>query len=135
VLSFVGILGGLIVAGLLFYLYQSPKTRTGNIKHVSLTPPASPTPTPSVFLNIDSPADESVVATRSITISGKTIPGSTVVVSTPSSDQISSSSASGSFQLATSIDDGANEVTITAILPGGEEVTKKLTVTYSVNNF
>lgn len=136
VLSFIGILFGLLVAGVAFYLYQTTKTPPSE-KKITVKK-LTPTPTSiesSFFLNVDSPSDESVTDKKTISIAGKTIPNATVVVTGPSDDQVITPSTQGDFSTTTTIDDGQNQITITAIGPNGEEVKKIVTVTYSKEEF
>src|SRR5271166_4703573 len=91
ILSFVAVMVGLIAAGVAFYLYQMTKTlppsktQTLSIKK-QVTP--SPTPDNQDFLTVDEPKDQSVTTDKTITISGKTIPKSTIIVSTENDDQV-----------------------------------------------
>ncbi len=136
VLSFVAVLVGLLVAGVAFFLYQSTKTLSPNqIKGVSVTSP-SPTPKLSTFLTVDSPQDESVVTSKTITISGKTTGDATILLSTPTTDTIVTPVAStGTYSTNATLQDGENEITLTAIAPNGDEIKKQFTVTYSTESF
>src|SRR5258708_456013 len=90
ILSIIGIFFGLLVAGGAFYFYQKVTIQPSNKKIIGMTIKKTPTPlpTPSFFLNIDNPKDESVSNKKTITISGKTIPTATVIISTASNDQV-----------------------------------------------
>ena len=135
VLAVIAIIVGLAVAGIAFFIYQSTKTipsdKTQTIKIVTPTP----TPAPSSLLSVDSPADESVVPTRSITISGKTTADATIIVNTSTDDQVVAPAANGNYSLTTTLADGENLITITAIGANGDEVTKTITVTSSLEQF
>ncbi|SRR5260221_193486 len=133
-LSFVAVVVGLIVAGLGFYLYQStraiPSTKLGTVK---ITPP---TPTPqSVFLSVDTPADESTTDNKTVTLSGRTIPHATVIISTPTNDQVISPSSLGNFSTTITIGNGENEIYVTSISPAGTETQKIVTITYTTESF
>ena len=135
VLAVIAIIVGLAVAGIAFFIYQStkavPTNKAQTIKIVT------PTPTPSVtsLLSIDSPADESVVNTRSVTISGKTASDATIVLNTATDDQVVSPASNGNYSLTTTLANGQNLITITAIAANGDEVTKKMTITSSTEQF
>lgn len=138
VLSVSAVLIGLLVAGVAFYFYQSTKVISPTAeKAVAVkTPTPSPTPLPdSLILSLDSPKDESVVSSKTITVSGKAAVDATIVISTPVNDQTASPSSNGDFTTTVTIDSGENFITVTAIEPDGTEVTKKLTVTYSTESF
>lgn len=133
-LSFFAILGGLIVAGVAFYFYQSSKTiPTTQMKTIQISTP-TPTPAP-LLLSIDSPADVSVTGNQTVTVSGKTVPGATLIISTDSNDQVITPASTGDFSTTVTIGDNENQIHILAIDPKGNEVEKVLTVTYSTQSF
>jgi hypothetical protein len=136
VLSFVAILVGLVVAGIAFFIYQSTKIIPQNkIPKIVIN---SPTPLPGtshLFLSIDTPSDETVVANKSLTISGKTIQNATLIINTSSDTQVVNPASNGNYSVTVTLDDGENQVTIIAIAPNGEEMKKTITVTYSTEEF
>lgn len=135
ILSFIAVLIGLLVAGAAFYFYESSKTVPSlRPKTISITSP-SPTPKPSIFLNLDSPKDEEVVNKKVITISGKTIPEAIVSVITEGSQEIITPALNGSFSTTLTIGDGQNLIEVTAISPNGEDVKVMRTVTFSTEEF
>ncbi len=133
ILSIVAAFLGLLVAGGAFYIYQmtraidEPQEKT--VMGAKKLP--SPTPANANFLVVEKPNDESVISTRTITISGKTTPGSTIIVSSEVADQVVKPSDKGDFTLTHSIGDGVNLIKITAVYPSGDEdsVTKTITST------
>ncbi len=135
ILSFVAVVFGLFVAGVAFFIYQSTKTvspstiKTINMQHVS------PTPTTDVPLTIDSPADESVVTSKIVTVSGKTDPSATVIVSTDGNDTIVNPSSMGAFSLTVTLPANENILHIFSIMPDGKETAKTLTISYAAENF
>lgn len=137
VLSIIGIFFGLLVAGSAFYFYQRITAHPTDKKVISVNTEKGPTPspTPSFFVNIDSPKDESVVDNKTVTIAGKTIPTATIIVSTGSNDQVVTPSSQGDFSTTATIDTDENQIIVTAIAPSGEEVKKAITVTYSTQQF
>ncbi len=135
ILSFIALLAGLLVAGVAFYFYQSTKAiPPSSVRTVTVKPP-SPTPKSSIFLTIATPADEQVVANKTINITGNTIPDATVLVSTEIGDQVTTTAQNGNFQVTINLDNGENLIYITAIAPNGEEVTLIRTITYSTESF
>ncbi len=138
VLSFIAVLIGILVAGAGFYFYQSAKAiPSSQIKKISLSPKdqVRPTPPPATYLSVDSPKDEDVVDSKTITISGKTAPDAIVVVSTKATDNVITPAANGNFSTSATIDDGVNEIQLTAIAPNGEETKITRIVTYSTETF
>ena len=134
-LSFIATLIGIQVKVIVFYLYQSTKTvPPSKIKTISVTQP-TPTPKPSIFLNISKPVDESVVSKKVITVSGTTTPDATIIVLTPIDQEIALPTSDGDFSTTVDIDDDQNIVAIISVRPNGEEIKTQKTVTYSTEEF
>lgn len=135
VIAFIAVSIGILVAGVAFFLYQTtkilPSTKT---KTISISSPTS-TPIPSVFLTVDRPRDEEVSDKKIVTISGKTVPSATIVISTQSTDQVITPASNGNFSTTLAIDDGENQIEITSIASNGEEARIVRTVTYSIESF
>lgn len=135
VLSFIAILGGLLVAGIVFYIYQTTRTiPSSKIKPIAITIP-TPTPKPAIFLSIISPNDESVVNNKTLNISGKSVPDATIVVISKNFGEVVSPSLSGDFSTTVNLNDGSNVIEITAIAANGEQTKIIRTVTYSLEEF
>jgi hypothetical protein len=135
VISFIAVFVGIVFAGGAFYLYQSTKVVSNSqTKTVAITPP-NPTPKATIYLSLDTPSEGEVFDKKTVTISGKTVPGSLVVISTDVDDQVVSPSSIGNFSATTTIDNGGNIINVTAIAPNGEEITVNRTVTFSTENF
>ncbi len=136
ILSFIAVLGGILVAGVAFYFYQGTKIISpSKTKTVTLATP-TPTPLPSgIFLGIDIPKDETVVDTKSITFSGKTISDAVVIISTGVLDQTVKPVTTGNFSATVGLDNGVNTIKITAIAQNGEQVEATKTVTFSTESF
>lgn len=135
ILSFLAVLVGLAVAGVGFYIYQTTRTVSPSTIKTITVGKATPTPASSVFLSVETPSDESVVTSKVITISGKTDPAATLMVSTDATDSVVTPSATGAFSLTVTLTGSENVITITAIDPKGNETQKKLTVAYETENF
>lgn len=138
ILSFIAIVVGLIAAGIAFYLYQMTKTIPVEKKPtIAVKSHITPSKAPSNenFLTVENPKDESVHTNKTITISGKTTPKSTVIISTNSNDQVVTTASNGDFTLTDTINDGTSLIRITSVFPDGEEKTLTRTVTYSTESF
>jgi len=136
ILSLIAIFIGLLVAGGGFYIYQMtkqiPRDKTDSI---TIKAHATPTPTSSDYLVIDTPKDESLIDRKTITISGKTIIGSTIIVSTETGDQVVKPTTMGTFSITQTIDSGTNIIAIKAIFPSGNEKTVQRSVSYTTEEF
>jgi hypothetical protein len=135
VLSFIAVLLGLVVAGIAYFVYQSTKSiPSSKIPTITIAQP-SPTPQSSVILSVDQPTDNAVVTSRTLTINGKTNPDATIILTTSSDDQIVTPASNGNYSVTTTIASGENQILVTAIGSNGEETSKKITITYSTEDF
>ena len=136
ILSFVAVIVGLIAAGVAFYLYQMTKTvPPQKANPIAVMPSPLPTPDSANLLSIDTPKEEEVFDKRVITVSGKTRPDATIIVSSEDTDQVVKPATNGNFSLTQTIPSGTTLLHITAIFPNGEEKTETKTVTFSTENF
>lgn len=135
ILSFIAVLIGLLVAGVAFYLYQTTKVVDTPMPKKTATISPTPLPEDSLFLTIDKPGNEEVFERKSVTISGKTSPNATVIVSTSLTDEVLTASKNGSFTATTDIEDGQNVLEIIAIAPNGESMKETRVVTFSTEKF
>lgn len=136
ILSLIAIFIGLLVAGGAFYIYQMTK-QIPDDQADTITIKSHPTPTPrsSNYLSIDSPKNEEIFSNKTISIAGKTVPNSTIIVSTASSDQVVKPSSTGNFTLTQIIEEDANVITITAIFPDGNQQSQQRIVSYISDDF
>lgn len=135
ILAIFGVVAGLFVAGIAFYIYQTTKTISPTtIKTITLQKP-TPAEASPVALAITSPQDESVSLSRTIMINGKTDPTATIIITTDATDTIINPSADGSFSTTITVDSGENRITIQSVTPDGQETQKQLTVSVATDNF
>ncbi len=111
---------------------QIPQDKTDSI---TIKSHATPTPASAGYLVVDTPKNESLTDRRTITISGKTVRGSTIIVLTESGDQVVKPTTTGSFSVTQTIDTGTNIIAIKAIFPDGNEKTVERTVSYTTEEF
>lgn len=137
ILSIVAAFLGLLVAGGAFYIYQMTRTvdtpQEKTVMGVKKQP--SPTPANANYLVVEKPEDESVSDKRTVTVSGKATPNSTIIVSTETADQVVKPSDNGDFSLSQSIENGVNLVHVTAVFPDGQEQTVIKSVTATTEEF
>lgn len=92
----------------------------------------TPQPTiPAAALTLTLPEDQSATGEQVATVSGKTASGSQIVISSPVEDKVVTADTQGNFQSQINLEEGENEIIVTAYLPNGktEQVTR--TVVYS----
>ncbi len=134
ILSTFALFIGIIVAVVIFYLYQSAT----QIKPTQIEKIVIATPTPAqaeVPLTLTSPVDQSVVTNRSVDVRGQTAPGAKIVVLTQSREIGAVAASDGSFSTSITIDDGENVVEVDVVASNGQTASVKKTVTYSNQNF
>lgn len=136
ILSFVAILIGLLVAGGVFFVYQLtrqlPPEKT---RAITLKNPPTPTPQTPSQLSIIQPKDEEVFNKKTITITGKTTPDATIVVTSVNDDQVVKPTRSGDFTVTHTISDESTIITIIAIFPDGREERIIRTVNFTTEEF
>lgn len=137
IISLMAMLIGLLVAGGAFYFFQVTKTEPSfSEKKITPAPTSiSPTPTPSAFLSIDKPKDEEVVTKETITLSGKTLSNSTVIIFTNGIEEIVTSAPDGRFNTEITLEEGQNIIEIISISANGESQRLKRTITFSFEEF
>lgn len=136
ILSLIAVFIGLLVAGGGFYIYQMTKQiPRDKADTITIKSHATPTPSSTGYLTIDTPKDESLTDRKTITISGKTIIGSTIIVSTEAGDQVVKPTTTGTFNVTETIDTGTSIISIKAIFPDGNEQTIQRTVSYTTEDF
>ncbi len=141
ILSFVAALVGILDAGIAFYFYQStkeisiPDINTSQEEKKEPSPSPTPTPQQKDEITISEPNDEAIVGKKTITIKGKTVKDSIVLVSSSSNSILTAASENGEFSTEFDIEEGVNVLQFTAFLPDGKEENTVRTVTYSTESF
>lgn len=136
IISFITSLIGILAAALAFYFYQSTKViPQTDVKTITLSPSPKTTPQSKIFLALDAPVDEEVTDKKVIEVSGTTNPDTVIIVTSSISDKIVTPAQNGSFTTTITLDDGENEILVTAIATNGEETTLIRTVTVSSETF
>lgn len=135
ILAIAGVIAGLFVAGIAFYIYQTTRVISpSTIRTITLQKPTPANDSP-VLLAIDSPVDESVTMSRIVTVSGKTDPTATIIVTSDTTDTVVYPSSSGAFSLTVTLASGENRLLVSAVTPDGQETQKQLTVSVVSDNF
>lgn len=136
VLAFIAALIGLLVAGILFFIYESTKTvSTSDLQANPITTQKEGSSASNSFLTVSRPVDESVVGSKVVEITGKTKPDATVAILTPIDEKVIAPTSSGDFSTTVNIDSNQNLIEITAILKDGRQQKILRTVTFSTEKF
>ncbi len=134
VLAFIAAIIGLLVAGIIFYIYESTKIVTPP-KLTTIATVQEKTNPSKVSLTLSKPTDESVVESKVIQVSGKTKPDATIIILTSLDEKVIAPSSDGNFSATINIGDGQNLIEITAIARTGEQIKITKTVTFSTEKF
>lgn len=133
VLSFAATLLGLLVAGAAFFIFSSKPNPPSETKVIAV--PQTPTPTPSILLNLDQPKDEEVVNKKVINVSGKTRSDAIIAILTNGIENVIPPAISGNFSAQTTLSNGQNIIEVITVTTDGETKSMKRTVTYSEEEF
>jgi hypothetical protein len=85
----------------------------------------------AVTLTLTSPEDEAFTSTNTITVSGKTTPSATVVLTYEGEEQILQADLAGNFSTTVNLIAGYNQITATSFDKSGQSSSQSITVTYS----
>lgn len=102
------------------------------------TPPASVQEVnqSQVFaLTLTSPEDETMATEAQTQVNGQTSAGAILVIDGPLEDKVIEASADGSFSATLALEEGTNEIAVTAYAPTGEETTQVRTVIFTKEEF
>lgn len=129
----IGFALGLIITFGIWTANQSLKNLPQSSPKASIIP--SPTPSNSQTTNnqltINTPDDESLVSTDTVTLSGTSTPQATLLVISESGEQTIVADASGNFSVDIDLITGFNVITVHSYSADGQESSKSLTITYS----
>lgn len=104
----------------------------------SKTSTPSPAPTQGVELHqvsVTDPVDGTVVNADTVTLRGKTSPGSNVVISTENGHHITAADSSGSFAQEIALVSGANDMTVVSFSPKEERAETAVIIVFSTAAF
>ena len=129
----IGFIIGLVLT---FFVYRSQLGR--NAGSEILSPLANSevlnktSPVPEKSLKIISPIDQSISQEGKTTIAGSNSPLSWILIMGEKGEKVVQSDEKGSFETDLLLVSGENEIIITAIKPDGTQISKTLTLVYSL---
>ncbi len=98
---------------------------------VSATPSPAATQANQTSLTLSSPADEALVTTNKVTVSGKASPQAVVVILSEDNQQILTADAKGEFTTSVTLVPGYNSLRVQAYDPDGNMTESSALVTYT----
>ena len=128
-----GVALGLLVIGGLWWTNKTTTEENPIVPSPTPLITQAPTLMPALLLPLEiiNPENESIIEEEEITLEGKTIPGSVVVVIYPEGENIVEADEEGNFETEITLVGGANEIKITAYDEEGNQAEKNLTLIYS----
>ena len=128
-----GVALGLLVIGGLWWTNKTATEENPIVPSPTPLITQAPTLTPALSLPLEiiNPENESIIEEEEITLEGKTMPGSVVVVIYPEGENIVEADKEGNFETEITLVGGANEIKITAYDEEGNQAEKNLTLIYS----
>jgi len=127
----IGVLVGAIAAVAVFFLPNLLSKKEAPNPETKETTIVSPSPAASLFLTLENPQDQAIFAENEISVSGRTIPTGLVVIVSAVDEKAVEADQSGYFETKISLEEGANEISITAYNQENEEKTEAVTVFYT----
>ena len=125
---FILILGLVSLGGLYYFLnFYSPSSKTNSSVENG---PVTKEPT-SLTLDLTSPDDEVLSFSQDLEISGKTSPGSEILISSADNDMVISSKPDGAFTGDFNLSEGTNQIKIVVFDKNGDQKEVDRTVYYS----
>lgn len=119
---------------------QTPSPTVTSIPTAATVSPVAVSPTPtepisSLKLSIDSPLNQSIVATSKIELQGSSGPDVSLIVQTPTRTYQTNTDKNGSFAIEIDLESGANIIKVTAIDSELNQADTTLLITYSTAKF
>lgn len=122
---------GLLAAWGLWKSSQKP-----TVKETAVTAPTqTPALKPTFSLNLTSPENEFLATEAVLTVSGKTTEPATVVITNSVEEKVSTTKEDGSFTTTLNLQEGTDEIAVTAYNQKNEEITEIRTVNYTKEGF
>ncbi|MBI4130514.1 hypothetical protein HY468_04310 [Candidatus Roizmanbacteria bacterium] len=137
----IAIVLGLILGGVVALMFTRLPQQLLGINSAEISPTPNPTqpPLPSPFLSEEAltievvfPEDQALTHEEKMTVSGKTKPGASVVVTSPTDEMVTNAKDDGTFSAEITLSEGANELFITGFI-NGSEAEKIIVVNYLPN--
>lgn len=101
-----------------------------NVAPAEASPSSQTQMTKNLGLNITSPAAEEVVSTKSVVVTGTSSPNASITVTGSKDDVIVMADADGIFSGSVNLNEGQNDLVITAFDSNGVQTTQVVSVVY-----
>lgn len=98
---------------------------------VETATPSAQIPEVLVPLTITSPKDQEVLTTKTLTVSGQTLPMANLTITGGKEDVISQADETGEFSEKITLEEGDNSLTVTAFDEAGHQTSQTVTIIYA----
>lgn len=113
------------------FLKPDSTTQTANVSGTPEATSSGATQTGGALtLSITSPAAQEVVSAKSVVVTGITLPSATLTITGGKDDVISSADADGAFTESVNLDEGQNNLVVSAFDGNGNQVNQTVSVVY-----
>lgn len=110
-------------------------TQKKEITLPSIQQKASLPPKPTLTMTLTQPENEALFSKPEASVSGQTQAGTQIIINGPGDDQALMASSDGSFSAKVNLEEGQNEIVVTALTVDGLEKSETRTVTYTKEEF
>lgn len=127
------VIGVLATGGYLLAVNNLPKTSKVPPKPIVVAPKPAVSGIENIQLSLENPEDKSSTTSATILVSGNTVPKASLLIFANADDKIASADATGKFSEKIKLDEGENEISITAFLNKIASQTIHRNVTLEIN--
>lgn len=113
----IGLTVGILAAGTYFALAKFIPSRKKTTPNIVAQPLLSRSQTAAASLTLDKPEDNLVASKSAVIISGKVNPQAKIIIFSNAEEKIASPEASGKFGTEIKLEEGENEISVTALIP------------------
>ena len=124
------LIAGLIFLGTLYYILYIDGSIGSTDRSFLREGPVTKEPA-SLMLELTSPENDVLVFNKDLEISGKTLPGSQILITSSSNDKVIQSKSDGSFSSDFELKEGVNELKIISFDKNGDQKEIERTIFYS----
>ncbi len=129
----IGLGVGILAAAIYFFASSYLPSKLQGEKKTTFTPtPNLQSPISNNQLVIDKPENHSSTTISPITVAGTTMPGAKLILFANADEKIASADAQGKFSIDTKLEDGENEISVTAFDNQGNVTVVKRNVTLEI---
>jgi len=131
----IGLFVGITIAGMYFFITSYlPSWQKGQPK-VTFSPTNNQKPADGnqLTVTIDKPDDHSSTTSSEVSVNGRAQPGTKLILFSNADEKVASSDANGNFTISVKLEDGENQISVTAVDSLGNLTIAKRNVTLEIS--